>query len=146
MLKWVLYSHRKIFMGSHFLYKHSILSDFVYIHRKLISGLDTLSLHFLRIKSAPSSLHACLTYAPSSQKLAHVPLRIPLCMRQIQVCLTRPRSIWCGCPCFEAKEERREESEEGQQIDLQNPSRQQLFTVFSASFKSALMFDIFDTE
>jgi hypothetical protein len=43
--------------------------DFVYIYRKLISGLDTLSLHLLRIKSAPSSLHACLTYAPSSQKV-----------------------------------------------------------------------------
>jgi len=46
-----------------------IVLIFVYIYRKRISGQDTSFPHLPRTKAAPSSLHACITLAPSSHKV-----------------------------------------------------------------------------
>jgi hypothetical protein len=127
--------------------------DFVYIYRKFISGQVVLSSHLLRTKAAPSSLHACLTHAPSLQKVRSRSSSgsRSTCGKYAGLPYTERAAFGVVVPALKRRKseqgakEKRRRCEAGQQIDLQNPSFRTtaFYSFFSASFKSALMSSTF---
>jgi len=132
--------------------------DFVYIYRKFISGTSRTFFAPSPYQGctilAPCLPHPCAILAKSSLTLL---FRIPLYMRQIRrFALHRTRSIWCCCPCLEAKKEERTRSE-GKAEKVRSRATNRFAKPFFSNnsflqFFQCLIqvgfnvFDIFDTE
>ena len=144
-------------MGSHFLYKHSILSRFcLHLPSTYFRTSHTFfapSPHQVRTKSAPSSLHACIRLASSSHEVRSVSAAVSrfTCGKEVGLFYTDLTGSDVVIPALKrrksegrAKKERRRATNRFAKPFFSNNSFLQFFQcLIQVGFD---VFDIFDAE